>query len=166
MTVELRRGGAADLDALEPLWLELHHRHAELMPHLGPYLDDARSWEARRALYDELLAKDGTILLLARDGGTLVGYGLAHVVPAAGSWADDTWVTGERLGEIETLVVLPSHRGAGVGTRLLDALESELEAAGVDDLFIGVVAGNTAAQRLYERRGYAPTWGYMTRLRR
>jgi ribosomal protein S18 acetylase RimI-like enzyme len=38
-------------------------------------------------------------------------------------------------------------------TALLDAVEARLAALGVDDMTIDVVAGNTSALRLYERRG-------------
>ena len=165
MTVQavLRRGSAADLTALEPLWVSVHHRHAESMPELAPYVDDQQTWAARRALYAELLGKPGTVLLLASLGGDLVGYGLAHVMPAGETWVADTWQTGDRIGEIESLAVLPSHRGQGIGTQLLAGLERELQAGGVSDLIIGVLAGNEAAIRLYQRRGYRPTWTYLSR---
>jgi ribosomal protein S18 acetylase RimI-like enzyme len=78
----------------------------------------------------------------------------------------DTWVTGERVGEIESLSVLPAHRGAGLGTELLDRLEAELAEQGVTDLVLGVLPGNTAALRLYERRGWRPTWLYLSRFAR
>jgi hypothetical protein len=79
--VEVDRGSAADLPLLEPLWVSVHHRHAESMPELAPYVDDARTWAERSALYAGLLAKPDTVLLLARSGTELVGYGLAHVMP-------------------------------------------------------------------------------------
>lgn len=148
---------------LEPLWVSVHHRHVESMLELAPYVDDATTWAVRRALYSELLAKPDTVLLLATAGEALVGYGLAHVMKASETWAADTWVTGPRIGEIESLAVLPDHRGRGLGTELLDGLEHELRLQGVTDLVIGLLAGNAAAARLYERRGYRPTWMYMSR---
>jgi ribosomal protein S18 acetylase RimI-like enzyme len=162
--VELRRGSAADLGALEPLWVSVHHRHAESMPELAPYVDDGQTWAARGALYAELLAKPDTVLLLAYAGDSAVGYGLAHVMAAGDTWIADTWQTGDRIGEIESLAVLPEYRGSGIGTRLLDGLEAELAAAGVRDLILGVLPGNTDAIRLYQRRGYRPTWTYLSRL--
>jgi ribosomal protein S18 acetylase RimI-like enzyme len=159
----LRRGTMADLDSLEPLWVGVHHRHAEAMPELAPYVDDGQTWAARRALYAELLAKPDTVLLLADADGLLAGYGLAHVMPAGETWVADTWRTGARIGEIESLAVAPSHRGRGIGTRLLTALEAELRSIGVDDLILGVLPGNDAAIRLYERHGYRPTWTYLSR---
>ena len=163
MAAEIRRGGAEDIPRLEPLWVAVHHRHAESMPELAPYVDDATTWGERRELYAEVLAKPGTVLLLAEDDGELVGYGLAHVMDAAGSLFSDTWVTGDRIGEIESLSVLPAHRGHCLGTQLLEALETALREQGVQDLVIGLLPGNTGAARLYERRGYRPTWMYLSR---
>jgi hypothetical protein len=80
--VELRRGSAADLAALEPLWVSVHHQHAESMPELAPYVDDSQTWAARSALYAELLARPDTILMLAYAEDSAVGYGLAHVMAA------------------------------------------------------------------------------------
>ena len=70
------------------------------------------------------------------------------------SWAGDTWVTGPRIGEIESLAVLPGHRGRGLGGELLDGLERSLADQGVGDLVLGLLPGNAGAARLYERRGY------------
>jgi hypothetical protein len=56
------------------------HRHAEAMAHLAPYLSDDETWRVRRALYEELVAKPDTLLLLAFSGDAAVGYGLGHVL--------------------------------------------------------------------------------------
>jgi ribosomal protein S18 acetylase RimI-like enzyme len=133
---DIARGSAADLDALEPLWVAVHHRHAESMPELRPYVTDAETWAASRAMYVELLARPDTVLLLAHADGALVGYGLAHVMEAGETWLADTWVTGRRVGEIESLSVLPDLRGAGIGSALLDGLERALADDGVTDLVL------------------------------
>ena len=160
--VSIRRGSRTDLDRLEPLWVSVHHRHREAMPELAPYVSDAQTWAVRRAHYAELFDRPGTVLLLASVDDELVGYGLAYVMDAD-AWVADTWATGARIGEIESLAVQPAHRGRGIGSRLLDGLTRELTAAGVEDLVLGVLPGNTAAIRLYERHGYRPTWMYLSR---
>jgi ribosomal protein S18 acetylase RimI-like enzyme len=160
---QVRTGNAVDLDLLGPLWVAVHHRHAESMPELAPYVDDEETWRVRRALYVELLAKPETILLLASVGAATVGYGLAHVLPTDDSWIADTWVTGPRVGEIESLSVLPEYRGSGLGSELLRRLEAHLHQLGVHDLILGALAGNHDAIRLYERHGYQPTWLYLSR---
>jgi ribosomal protein S18 acetylase RimI-like enzyme len=164
--VLIERSRATDPALLRDLWLAVHRRHIESMPELAPYVDDDTSWAARGSLYAEVLAKPDTVLLLARDPddtGRLVGYGLAHVMDVAGSWIDDTWVTAPRVGEIESVGVLPGYRNLGLGARLMDRLEAEMRDAGIDDLVLGVLAGNDAAIRLYERRGFRQTWLYMSR---
>ena len=159
----LRTGSADDLDLVEPLWVAVHHRHAETMPELAPYVSDEQTWAVRRALYEELLTKPDTLLLLAFDDDLAIGYGLAHVLAVEDTWIPDTWVTGARIGEIESLSVLPDYRGAGLGSQLLDRLETHLHAHGVDDLILGALPGNREAIRLYERRGYRPAWLYLSR---
>jgi ribosomal protein S18 acetylase RimI-like enzyme len=160
---QLRTGSAADLDLVEPLWVAVHHRHIESMPQLAPYVDDTETWRARRELYEELLAKPDTLMLLAFADDEPIGYGLTHALPVAGSWIEDTWRTGDRIGEIESLSVLPSYRGTGLGSELLERLEAHLHGLGIEDLMLGALAGNADAIRLYERRGYQPTWLYLSK---
>ena len=133
-----------------------------MLPHLAPYVDNGRSWVIRRRLYLDLLAKPDTTLLLATDRDDVVGYGLAHVMQTEATWVADTWKTGDRIGEIESLGVIPQLRGQGIGTRLLEVLIASLNRAGVDDLVLGVVPGNPAIS-LYERFGFRPTWTYLSR---
>jgi ribosomal protein S18 acetylase RimI-like enzyme len=161
--VTIIRGTASDIPRLEPLWVAVHHQHTASMPELGPYVSDAETWHERRGLYEELFRKPDTVLLLARLGERLVGYALVHVTPASETWAADTWVTGERVAELESISVLPEYRGAGIGTLLLDASHREIEALGVHDVIIGALPGNAGAIRLYERHGYRPTWLYLSR---
>jgi ribosomal protein S18 acetylase RimI-like enzyme len=75
----------------------------------------------------------------------------------------DTWVTGDRIGELESLAVLPGWRRAGIGSALLDAVDREFERIGVRDVIVGVLPGNVGAVRLYERHGFRPTWLYLSR---
>ena len=160
---EVRVATAADLHLVEPLWIAVHHRHAETMPELAPFVGDDESWAVRKGLYEELLVKPDTLLLLAFDGSAAIGYGLAHVMALEDSWIPDTWQTGQRIGEVESLSVLPEYRGSGLGSVLLDQLEAHLRARGARDLILGVLPGNDDAIRLYQRRGYRPTWLYLSR---
>jgi ribosomal protein S18 acetylase RimI-like enzyme len=161
--VRIARGSASDLDSLEPLWVAVHRAHAASMPELAPYVSDAQTWRERRALYSALLEKDDTVLLLARVGDLLVGYALAHVMDVGETWIADTWRTGARVAEIESLSVAPGHRDRGIGSALMDTLEGEIAALGVADVIVGALAGNEDAVRLYRRRGYRPAWLYLAR---
>ena len=67
-----------------------------------------------------------------------------YIVGSAESWWSDTWHTGDRVGELESISVLPEHRGAGIGSALLDAVDAEFARLGLDDQVIGV-PGNVDA---------------------
>lgn len=52
---------------------------------------------------------------------------------------------------VETVAVLPGHRGEGLGHRLMRAAKDRARALGADALGVSVVRGNEPARRLYER---------------
>jgi ribosomal protein S18 acetylase RimI-like enzyme len=163
LALSVVRGSVEDLAALAPLWVGVHHVHAASMPELAPYVSDAETWAEHRPLYVELFEKPDTRLFLARLDEALVGYALIHVEPVRDTWVADTWRTGERIGELESIAVAPEHRGRGIGSALLDAVDREFEALGVADVIIGLLPGNEGARRLYESRGFRPTWMYLSR---
>jgi ribosomal protein S18 acetylase RimI-like enzyme len=159
---EIERGGLDDVAALRELWLELHHHHAEVAPQSGEFADDDSSWAVRSESYREWLSDPRSFVLLARDGERLVGYCLVRVFES-GPDLRDAWVVPEVIAEVETLVVSAEARGEGLGSRLMDAAEAELERAGITHILIGLIPGNDGAQRLYERRGYKPQWLVLAR---
>ena len=159
-----RRSGAEALDRLRPLWLELHHHHQAVGGQaLGPYVTDDESWAARRELYTGFLAAGG-FAILAEDGGELLGYALVAIKTAADTEFEDTWRSGPRVAEIETLSVAPAARGRGIGSALLDRIDEELEAEGIEDVAIAAFVTNLDAIRLYERRGFRPASLHLIRL--
>lgn len=58
------------------------------------------------------------------------------------------------LLNIHDLVVLPGHRGRGVGQSLLAAIERKAIALGCCKLTLEVTEQNHAARRVYERAGF------------
>jgi len=164
VSTTVTRAGAEALDRLRELWLVLHHHHQAVGgPALGPYVDDATSWAARRSLYDGFF-RQGGFALLAEGDGTLLGYAMVAITPVEETLMPDTWRTGDRIAEVETLVLHPAARGEGLGSALLDAIDEELAREGIDDVLIGAIVTNTDAIRLYERRGYRPAWLYLLKL--
>jgi GNAT superfamily N-acetyltransferase len=163
--VRITRAGAEAIDRLRPLWLEVHRHHQQVGGEaIGPYVGDERSWTARRAMYERLLAEPhGSFLLVAERGGEALGYAMVAVSPVAGSWLEDTWRTGALFAEIETMAVTRAARGQGIGGRLLERIDEELRAVDVRDVVVGAFAANAGAIRLYERHGFRPAWTYLTR---
>ena len=78
---------------------------------------------------------------VAEVGGEVVGCGALHVM-----WED--------LAEVRTLAVRPEAKGAGVGSRLLEALVEDARALGLRRLFC-----LTFEVDFFTRHGFAPIEG-------
>jgi ribosomal protein S18 acetylase RimI-like enzyme len=140
----------------------LHRHHRQVGAATGEFTDDETSWRVRSASYREWLADPRSFLLIAREGDRPVGYAVTRVMESGPEWRD-AWRMPPTMAELETLVVIPELHNTGLGTRLLDAVEEELERQGVSEVIVGIVAGNDGAQRLYERRGFRPRWLVLSR---
>ncbi|MFZ1154665.1 MAG: GNAT family N-acetyltransferase [Solirubrobacteraceae bacterium] len=138
-----------ELDLIEPLWNALREHHSSVTPDLGAPRSRRESWRRRRSQYEGWLANPEAFVLLAERGAEQVGYAMVHVREGS-----PTWPLSERAGEIETLSVLPSERGNGTGTALLEAVREELKARGITELSLHVMRTNKDAIRFYERHGF------------
>ena len=91
-------------------------------------------------------ARNGATWVAESDAGNPVGFGVVEWKRAR---------TGDMAGYVATIEVLPEQRGQGVGSELLMWMEEAARAAGASFLWLHVDARNEAAQRLYDRHGYA-----------
>jgi ribosomal protein S18 acetylase RimI-like enzyme len=154
---EIRRGGLEDVDRLEPLWEAMREHHAGL-PAMQPVRPPADSWARRRRVYLEWLGEDDHALLIAERDGEPIGYAVVSV--------DDgppTWDVGERTAEIESLSVLASERGNGVGRALTEAALEFAAEVGAAATFVGVAHSNAPALRFYDREGFEPFYVLLVR---
>lgn len=132
----VRPAKAADADRLLPLIRELH-RH-EHLPDPGKEVDGA----LRALLADDRLG----CVLLAEDGGELVGYAVLGFGYSLEFHGRDAFV--------DELYVRDVARGKGIGSLVLDAAEMACRARGIRALHLESGHGNPDATRLYERRGF------------
>ncbi len=116
-----------------------------------PGRDPDDSWPRRRQRYADWLACGDSFVVVARRSERLVGYFMVAVAEG-----DETFATGERLAELESLVVLHEERGNAIGELLFQAGMRRLEELGVDDVISGVLHGNAFARRFHERHGFVP----------
>lgn len=153
--MQIVRGGPDDIARLEPMWLAMFDRHVECAPAAASVRDfraPEETWRRRRARYEEWAQERDAALLLAHDaGGELIGYAFIRVVGG-----EATLQTGDRVGDLQSLAVLPSARGAGAGSALIEATFDHLRDLGIGEITLGVFDGNDAARRLYERFGLRP----------
>ena len=152
--ITVTRAGPERLDDLEPLWKALHDHHAVAASQLAgvtPFRSPGESWTRRRASYAAWLEGPDAFALIAEHDGEPVGYAFVRV-----GGGETMLVTGDRVGSLETLSVLPHARGRGIGTAIVDEVYRELGRLGVRELTVDLMATNTDAARFYERRGMIP----------
>jgi GNAT superfamily N-acetyltransferase len=108
-------------------------------------------WPAREgAAYCSALLDDETCLVaLARDGGQVIGH-LIGKLTGPGSLR-----TG-RIAVLESMRVAPGSRRAGSGSLLVQHFFGWARDRGAREASVTAYAANHAAQRFYERHGFAP----------
>jgi L-amino acid N-acyltransferase YncA len=81
----------------------------------------------------------------AFDGGELVGF-MRYVRFARAAR--------RHVAEVRSVYVKQAARGRKTGTKLLQQLQQEAKAAGLESLVLSVLEDNVAARRLYESSGF------------
>ena len=144
--------GPERIPDLEPLWRDLYEHHRGIAKGVAGVRPFEDTWRQRRSQYEGWLGGDeDAALLLAERGDRAVGYAVLTAGPGAA-----TWDLGERVAEIETLVVLETERGNRVGAALMDASRRWALDNGVATIAVGLAHTNQDAQRFYEREGFTP----------
>ena len=129
---------AADIPALCGLLGRLFAQEAEFAP------DEAAQ---RRGLAAIIADPDVGALLVARDGGKVVGMvNLLYTVSTA---------LGASVALLEDLVVAPTARGRGIGSALLKHAIEHARAQGCRRITLLTDTDNAAAHRLYQKHGFA-----------
>lgn len=59
-----------------------------------------------------------------------------------------------KQGDVNTVAVSSGQQGKGIGTALMDWLESQAELRNVREVFLEVRSDNEAAMKMYTSRGY------------
>ena len=145
--VEIRRARAGDVDAYltvaSGLWQEDAGTHDPEVMNTDWPLQHGREWFA------SLLDDPDRVGLFAEVGGELAG-GLM------GSYPELTPFVRQREARLNSLWVLPEHRGAGVGGLLVDAFCAWARGRGARYAVVTAFAANPTAVRLYEKHGFGP----------
>ena len=115
------------------------------------------SWDVERAktaLAEAIAAPESTVLV-ADDGGELIGFCTAYLELNSVRFGRRCWV--------EDLAVAPDRRSQGVGGALLDAAADWARGAGATHIELDTGLAREDAQRFYQRRdpdtvGYSYSW--------
>jgi ribosomal protein S18 acetylase RimI-like enzyme len=145
----IRPAEARDLFALAEFGLALARGHVEL---------DARRFvvpgggaQAYLEFFSRELERRETVVLIAEDRATPVGYAFVRMEPASfealcepSAWLHDVYVD-------------PSCRGRGIGRQLVCAAIESARRLGSSSLMLGVFPTNDNAKHLYDRLGMRTT---------
>ena len=113
------------------------------------YLEGLSYDESERLWQDAIAAGDGCVIV-AEDGAGVFGF-------ASGSPKERfSRELREYAGELKTLYVLPSRKGAGVGRQLVGAVARHFVDRGVNSMLLWAFAENRAARGFYESLGGVP----------
>ncbi|MGL4441803.1 MAG: GNAT family N-acetyltransferase [Bosea sp. (in: a-proteobacteria)] len=96
------------------------------------------------------MSEHGGTELVAEIDGKIIGY-LLCVIEKAEAYIRDSYGMHAYIAE---LVIAEGHRGQGLGSKLIAAAEDFARGRGMPSIFIGVLAGNNPADRLYQHLGY------------
>ena len=139
--VLVQAAGPADLPAIAHLFGELARHHGRIQPNNPRYGVPSTRW---RELAERALEDPDEVVLVARSDDEVVGF--VRFLYREKPWGISC--------EIETLVVDEDWRGAGIGTRLLEATEVAAVAKGVRGIRADILVGNDEGAAFWQARGY------------
>ncbi len=144
---DVRPATAADAAAVAAIAREVHALHAAALPHVfQPPAPSVATPDEMAAL----LGRPDTLLLVATEADTIVGYAHAEVQAAPATPIKRA----AALLHVHAMGVAGAHRGRGVGHALLAAIRAAATARGCEGVSLEVYAFNAAARAFYEREGF------------
>jgi GNAT superfamily N-acetyltransferase len=145
-TVEVRPATLEDLDDLTRSTADLFAEDAVARDRLrDPFWprDNAKPWCAG------LIAAPDALVLVAVEDDAVVGHLIGTFSPASSMW------TAARADLVSTHVT-ESHRGQGIGSRLVDDFVAWGTERGAARLHVSAYIANSAAITFYQRLGFVP----------
>lgn len=133
--VTISRATAGDIDDLVPL-VELYRAFYK-----QPANDKTHQYVTDRVVNEQ------AVVFMARKGGKAVGFTMIYPTFSTVALAE-IWL-------LNDLYVDESARGHGVATKLMETAEQAARDAGAARIWLRTANDNTAAQALYEGRGWA-----------
>jgi len=119
--------------------------------------------EYREKYFDETIEevnKYRGLILLAKENEKIIGMIIGLINN------DETYeydFKAPKRGRISELIVSKTSRTNGTGSKLLQAMEEHLRAAGCEDILIGVFGYNDLALEFYNKQGYHTRMVEMTK---
>jgi GNAT superfamily N-acetyltransferase len=134
------------LTSLKALWAGLPEEPSLVVKH--EYERNLAAWISARP--------DTLVITVAEQQHKLVGMGWLVLFERVPNLCEGVRMT----GDIQSVFVLPSHRGQGIGRALVSALVAAADGMNIPRV---TVSANEAATRLYLHAGFTPTESLLER---
>lgn len=146
--VAIRTATTDDLDSIVTLWSDLvtdQRRH-------DSHILAAENESAARDVLSRYLVVNDVAVAEATEtadwsADVIVGFAMYHL--EEGLYEMDV-----TRGVVENIYVVPTARGRGIGSALMERAEEDLRAEGADTVILSVMAANRRALDFYREQGY------------
>lgn len=136
----------SDVNKLMELRLLLEKYHKERNP-LMRKLSPQGQEKARHELIELISGIGGCVLKAVDEKGNIIGMVIGKITE------DDRHLP-SIAGRIERMFILEEWRSRGIGTEFVRRLCQVFAANGVDDIGIGIIAGNDEAMEFWKKFGF------------
>lgn len=144
-TITIRKATIDDLAIIQGLNEELCIKeHNEFDPNINPKYSFSN---AGKEYFTFRITRDDSLVLVAESGTDIVGY------IAGGFIQKEDYLLSESMAEAENMFVKESHRGQGIGGRLLNEFEKWCKERKVQRIRFVASAANSGAIKLYKSLG-------------
>ncbi|WP_267644165.1 GNAT family N-acetyltransferase [Haloarchaeobius amylolyticus] len=140
--MEVREATQADAETIRDIASRSMHASYESFLDAEVIDQAIAEWYDHEELHDQL-DDDNVILLVAEDGGEVVGFSQSELLARESVDGRITW-----------LHVDPDARDRGIGSRLLVRTQEELLDHGAERISSAVLAGNEFGNEFYDGHGY------------
>jgi len=147
--VVIRAARASDREALIELF---HGLNVYEEPFVGNRRMDRAGAIDSLVFAEKKVTDTGGVKLVAEVEGSVVGHLFLTWEKHGACVRDEV----KEYGYVSELFVREAHRGRGIGRALLLEAERLTKAKGFDHMMLGVLHGNTVAERAYARFGFKP----------
>lgn len=135
----IRLAQAADTQTLDQLMQELMGYEQQWDPNINPEASTAGN-------YAQLLEQEACRLLMAQEGGQVLGYLCGFIFSSPYHF--------HPMAMVDALYVRPEARGKGCGTALVESFCDMARADGAREVDLKVLTGNHTARNFYESLGF------------
>lgn len=145
----IRQADKHDLEQLSRLYVEFHEFHVRGVPDRL-----SRSSNSRHAELDSALQKtfenENAAIFVAEVDGQLVGLGEVYIREDAPNPLKVSY----KYGHLQSMVVNAAHRGRGIGTRILEAVEQWARAKNATEIRLDTWEFKEGPLGFYKKGGY------------